>query len=66
MIERSHKQYRVPTSDRGLNDMLSGQRVKAIQEAIHRGVYAPVTQLGDIQVNGIKPQIIWIYWNFHQ
>jgi Hint module len=53
MIERHDKQQRVPASDIRVDDILSGQRVKSIQEVIRRGVYAPLTQSGDIQVNGI-------------
>jgi Hint module len=36
-----------------VGDRLSGQRVKSIHEVICCGVYAPLTQSGDIRVNGI-------------
>jgi Hint module len=53
MIERNHKQYWVPAGDVHVDDILSGRRVKSIQEVIRRGIYAPLTQSGDILVNGI-------------
>jgi Hint module len=53
MIERNHKQYRVASGDVRVDDIVSGKRVKSIQVVIRRGVYAPLTQSGDILVNGI-------------
>jgi Hint module len=53
MIERNHKQYRLPAKEVRVDDILSGQRVKSMHEVIRRGVYAPLTQSGDIRVNGI-------------
>jgi Hint module len=53
MIEKNHKQYRVPAREVRVDDILSGHRVKSIQEVIRHGVYAPLTQSGDILINCI-------------
>jgi Hint module len=53
MVERNHEQYRVHASDVRVDDILSGRRVKSIQEVLSQGVYAPLTQSGDIRINGI-------------
>jgi Hint module len=53
MVERNHQQYQIPAGDVRVDDILSGRRVKSIQEVIFRGVYAPLTQSGDIRINGI-------------
>jgi Hint module len=53
MIEKEKKQYRIPAADIAVGDILSGQRVHTIQEVVRRGVYAPLTQSGEIIVSGI-------------
>jgi hypothetical protein len=44
-IQRNRKQYRVSAGDVRVDD---GQRVKAIHKVFRHGVYAPLTQSGDI------------------
>jgi Hint module len=41
-------------SDVKLGDVLSGKQVKSIERITRRGVYAPLTQSGDIVVSGIR------------
>jgi Hint module len=53
MIDRMNISYRIPAEDVVVGDMLSGQQIQSIQRVVRRGVYAPLTQSGDIMVSGI-------------
>jgi Hint module len=54
MIEIYHQQYRIAAAEVRVNDILSGQRVVSIEhDVIRRGVYAPLTQTGEMIVGGI-------------
>jgi Hint module len=53
-VERNNKQYTIPAGDVIIGDTLNGKRVQMIQSISRRGVYAPLTQSGEIMVNGIR------------
>jgi Hint module len=53
MVEKDNKNYRIPAANVVVGDILSGQRVHTIQNVVRRGVYAPLTQSGEIIVSGI-------------
>jgi Hint module len=53
-VERNQKQYTIPASDIVVGDQLGGRRVQWIQSVTRRGVYAPLTQSGEIVVSGIR------------
>jgi Hint module len=53
-VERNNKQYTIPAGDVIIGDTLSGKRVQAIHTITRRGVYAPLTQSGEIVVSGIR------------
>jgi Hint module len=52
LVERKDQKYHIPASDVRVGDILSGQQVESIQLVTRRGVYAPLTQSGEILVNG--------------
>jgi Hint module len=54
-VERNQQtSFAVPASDVVVGDILSGKKVASIHELTRRGVYTPLTQSGDIIVNGIR------------
>jgi Hint module len=53
LVEQSNKEIPIPAADIVVGDLLSGKRVIEIQTVFRRGVYAPLTQSGDIVINGI-------------
>jgi Hint module len=53
-VKRNNHLYSMPASDIVVGDELSGKRVQAMRTVTRRGVYAPLTQSGDILVNGVR------------
>jgi Hint module len=53
MLERNNKHYPISAKDIKVGDILSGRSVQSIMEVVRQGVYAPLTQSGDVMVNGI-------------
>jgi Hint module len=53
-VERNDKQYIIPAGDVTIGDVLSGKRVQAFHTITRRGVYAPLTQSGEIVVSGVR------------
>jgi Hint module len=53
MIDKENISHRIPAEDVVIGDILSGQQVQAIRRVVRHGVYAPLTQSGDIMVSGI-------------
>jgi Hint module len=52
-VERNNQSYPIRALDVMVGDMLSGQQVQSIRTIRQRGIYAPLTQSGDIVVSGI-------------
>jgi Hint module len=53
LFKRNSKQYHIPTEDVRVGDILNGQRVRAIQQVVRKGMYSPLTQSGKIVINGV-------------
>jgi Hint module len=53
-VKRNNHLYSMPASDIVVGDELSGKSVQAIRTVTRRGVYAPLTQSGDILVSGVR------------
>jgi Hint module len=53
MITKNENSYHIPAMDVVVGDILSGQQVETIHSVIRRGIYAPLTQSGEIMVSGI-------------
>jgi Hint module len=75
MVETNQRQYRIPASEVRVGDNLSGYHVKTIQQVTRYGVYAPLTQSGEIVVAGIlasnyvklldSPMMMTMPWDHH-
>jgi Hint module len=53
MIHQNSHLYHIPAADVKVGDILGGRRVRTIHSVVRRGVYAPLTQSGDMRVNGL-------------
>jgi Hint module len=51
MMEKNNRQYRIPAAHVRVGDRISGQTIQTIQR--QDGVYAPLTQSGELLVNDI-------------
>jgi Hint module len=53
-VERNKIEVTIPASEVVMGDILSGKKVALIQMVTRHGVYAPLTQSGDIMVGNIR------------
>jgi Hint module len=53
MVDMDNKQYRITAANVKVGDILSGQQVKSIHPVVRCGIYSPLTQSGEMRVDGM-------------